>query len=209
MLAPRRSRRHTWAQAREWATKETPKMRTLQSTVDEINQLFASRGDSQYGGEAVSQREHALQAALLAEQQGDSPAVIVAALLHDVGHLLHDLPNDAPDRGIDDLHEQLGYEWLAERFGADVCEPVRQHVAAKRYLCAVEPDYLDNLSEPSKISLALQGGPLRDDEVRAFEAQPHFRANVAVRRHDDRAKVAGLATPPVEYFAKYIEQVAC
>ncbi len=181
---------------------------TPTTIADEIAQLFDDYGDSQYGGEAVSQRDHALQTALLAEQHDETPATIVAALLHDVGHLLHQLPDDAPDRGIDDLHEQLGYEWLADRFGADVCEPVRQHVAAKRYLCAVDADYHGTLSEPSQLSLMLQGGPMRLDEVRAFAAREHFVASVALRRYDDAAKVADLETPPISHFLSYVEQVA-
>ena len=95
----------------------------------QIGQLFAERGDSEYGGEAVTQREHALQCALLAEQSEASTSLIVASLLHDVGHLLHDLPDDAPDEGIDDAHENSGNNYLKKYFGQDVTEPVRLHVA--------------------------------------------------------------------------------
>ena len=102
--------------------------------------LFQSRGDSEYGGEGVSQREHALQAALLAQHAGANEALVAAALLHDIGHLLHDLPDDAPEQSIDDVHENRAAAWLTRHFGPHVTEPVRLHVAAKRYLCAVDPD---------------------------------------------------------------------
>ena len=130
--------------------------------IEQIRTLFAERGDSAYGGEAVSQREHALQAAHFARQSGASAALITAALLHDIGHLLHHLPDHAPDEGVDDLHEKLAGRWLARWFGAEVVEPVRMHVDAKRYLCAVEPDYRQQLSPASLVSLALQGGPMTE-----------------------------------------------
>ncbi|MCA9233946.1 MAG: metal-dependent phosphohydrolase [Planctomycetales bacterium] len=162
------------------------------------------RGDSLYGGEAVTQLEHGLQAALLAEQAGAPPSQILAALLHDVGHLLHDLPADAPDQGVDDVHEQLGYEWLAKHFGPQVSEPVRLHVAAKRYLCAVEPEYLATLSAPSLQSLQLQGGPFSADEAAAFQRHPFFRESVDLRRWDDQAKAVGLRTPDIEHFLDFV-----
>ena len=172
----------------------------------EILRLFELRGDSAYGREAVSQRDHALQAAYFARQAGGSPALVVAALLHDVGHLLHDLPDDAPDRGVDDRHEELAAHWLAERFGPEVVEPARLHVEAKRYLCAAEPGYHDALSEPSRISLRLQGGPMSPDEAERFRSSPHAEAAVALRRCDDSAKVPGLAVPGVEEYIPWIER---
>src|SRR5262245_6008207 len=131
----------------------------------EVLELFRLRGASQYGGEAVTQLEHALQAATFAEQDGAPPSLVAAALLHDVGHLLHDLPNDAPDRGVDDRHESLAAAWLAERFAPSIVAPVAMHVAAKRYLCTVDRNYLAQLSQASVQSLALQGGPMTTAEV--------------------------------------------
>src|SRR5262245_37009894 len=160
--------------------------------------LFEQRGDSLYGGEGVTQIQHALQAAQLAEQASAAPATIIASLLHDVGHLLHNLPDDAPDQGIDDLHEELGNRWLQRWFVPAVCEPVRLHVASKRYLCAVEPEYETALSEPSRQSLALQGGPMSADEVADFESNKFYRDCVAVRRWDDLAKDPTAATPSLE-----------
>lgn len=167
--------------------------------------LFLRAGCSQYGGESVSQIEHALQTAAQAEAAGVAPTLIAAALLHDLGHLLHDLPDDAPDRGVDDRHEWLGARWLTERFTTAVVEPVRLHVAAKRYLCAVDPLYLSQLSEPSLTSLKLQGGVMSAAEVQAFEATPFAAEAVQLRRWDEAAKQPGLATPPIEHFAGYLD----
>ena len=172
----------------------------------EILRLFRERGDSQYGGEAVTQREHALQVALLAEQAQARATLITAGLLHDLGHLLHNHADDAPDHGFDDRHEDLGARWIERRFGPAVTEPVRMHVAAKRYLCAVEPEYFATLSLPSVKSLALLGGAMSADEVREFRSQPHFEDAVELRRWDDAAKIADLPTPPVEHFAVYIDE---
>lgn len=178
------------------------------SIVDEIAALFARSGDSQYGGEAVSQREHALQCALLAEQHQAPPALISASLLHDIGHLLHDLPDDAPDQGIDDHHENSGFHFLRQRFDTDVSEPVRLHVDAKRYLCTVDDGYEELLSEPSLVSLRLQGGKMSDQELESFRANPHWESAVRLRYWDDRAKAAKLPTPPIDHFLRYVATAA-
>ena len=179
-------------------------LKSTDDTVSEIVRLFAERGDSGYGHEAVSQREHALQAASLAFAEGASPAMITAALLHDIGHLLHDLPENAPGEGVDDRHEELAGRWLAPRFGDDVVEPVRLHVAAKRYLCTVEPMYQKQLSPPSLLSLQLQGGPMTDDEVQRFRESPHCPAAVALRRWDDVAKDPAAVVPGLDAFVPFI-----
>jgi [1-hydroxy-2-(trimethylamino)ethyl]phosphonate dioxygenase len=175
--------------------------------ISEVLRLFHDHGHSQYGGEAVSQLEHALQTAFFAERVNADSTLISAALLHDVGHLLHALPDDAPDQGIDDEHETLAARWLAARVGPRVVEPVRLHVAAKRFLCATEPDYLRQLSPPSALSLRLQGGPMSEAEVHAFRSHPYFGAAVALRHWDDAAKVPKLVTPPLEHYANYLDQV--
>lgn len=177
-------------------------------TTEDLLELFNQRGASEYGGEAVTQLEHALQAADLAEREQASPALIAAALLHDVGHLLHNLPDDAPDKGLDDHHETSAGNCLKPIFPDSVVEPVRMHVAAKRYMCATNPDYISQLSEPSLISLKLQGGPMDAEEVRQFEANPYAQDAVRLRHWDDEAKVAGLVTPSLEHFWKYVRQVA-
>ncbi len=174
--------------------------------VDHVGRLFATRGSDLYGGEAVTQLEHALQAADLARTAGAPPAEIVAALLHDVGHLLHHLGDDCADRGIDARHEARGVRFLAKRLPPAVTEPVRLHVAAKRYLCAAEPGYLAALSPASVQSLAIQGGPMNESERTEFERHPHFVAAVALRRRDDAAKVPGLVTPPFAAFRPVLEE---
>lgn len=177
-------------------------------SVDEILALFEKRGDSEYGGEEVTQLEHALQAALLAEQENASAELISAALLHDVGHLLHDLPDDAPDEGIDDHHESSASNFLRKHFPEAVTEPIRLHVAAKRYLCAVDQNYHATLSEPSMVSLKIQGGPMSSQEVQEFDANPFAKDAVRLRRWDDTAKDPDLETPPLKHFESYLRQSA-
>ncbi len=175
--------------------------------VDEICHLFATKGHAAYVGEPVSQLEHALQAAYHAEQAGASDSLVVAALLHDVGHLIHKLPEDAAEQGIDTRHEKLGQAWLAQHCGPEVTEPVRLHVAAKRYLCATDPEYMAQLSEASVRSLALQGGPFSAEEVRQFEANRWYHDCVALRRWDDLAKVPGMAVPTLEHYRDRLAKV--
>jgi [1-hydroxy-2-(trimethylamino)ethyl]phosphonate dioxygenase len=170
------------------------------NAIDRLIGLFATRGNAEYHGEAVSQSEHALQAAALADSEGAPAPLVVAALLHDVGHLLHNLPEDAAEQGIDDRHEALGAAWLAKHFAPEVAEPVRLHVSAKRYLCAVDPSYLEGLSPSSRQSLSLQGGPMDASEVADFSTNPHHAAAVRLRIWDDRAKVPGLGVPGVEHY---------
>ncbi|MDX2282967.1 MAG: HD domain-containing protein [Bacteroidia bacterium] len=177
----------------------------MHPVVADVLTLFRERGGSLYGGEAVTQLEHALQSAWLARQAGAKPSLIAAALLHDVGHLLHDLPDDAPDQGIDDAHEELAARYLSRHFVPAVAEPVRLHVAAKRYLCTTQQGYLDTLSAPSLQSLHLQGGLMSPAEVEAFEALPFYADAVALRVWDDLAKDPDMRTPPVEAFAVEIE----
>jgi [1-hydroxy-2-(trimethylamino)ethyl]phosphonate dioxygenase len=177
------------------------------TVVDEVCELFATKGHEAYVGEPVSQLEHALQAAYHAEQASASDGLVVAALLHDVGHLIHRLPEDAADHGIDTRHEQLGQAWLRQYFGPAVTEPVRLHVSAKRYLCATDSTYLAQLSPASVQSLQLQGGPFGDAEIRQFESNPWFRDAVALRRWDDVAKVPGMAVPALDHYRGRLAKV--
>ena len=176
------------------------------SVIHQIDQLFRSRGHSEYGGETVTQLEHALQTATLARASGAPVELIAASLLHDVGHLLHDLPDEAPDDGIDDCHESIGFEYLCKHFPASVCEPVRLHVPAKRYLCATDPEYLRRLSQPSRVSLRLQGGAMNKEEVSEFLASQFAHQAIQLRRWDDEAKVVGRVVPGLAEFLAFLDQ---
>ena len=170
------------------------------SVTDQIFEIFGQRGGEEYFGEPVSQLEHALQAAWQAEQQNAPSWLVVAALLHDIGHLLHDLPEHVADSGIDAQHEDVGHAWLVRYFGPEITIPVRLHVDAKRYLCATDPAYLAQLSPASIQSLALQGGPFTVAQAREFEHRPFAREAVQLRRWDDLAKVPGLAVPALDHY---------
>lgn len=175
---------------------------------DQVQGLLDGPGRAAYLGEPVSQAEHALQAAWLAERAGAPDDLVVAALLHDVGHLVLATTEDPADRAVDAHHEDAGAAWLVEHFGPRVAGPAQLHVAAKRYLCAVEPGYHAGLSEASRESLALQGGPMSPDEVAKFERHPDHAQAVRLRRWDDEAKVAGLAVPGPEHYRARIEALA-
>lgn len=172
--------------------------------VEEVLALYRRKGGLGYG-EGVSMNSHALQAAWLAEQEAAGDVLVTAALLHDIGHLLHDLPEDVADAGIDTLHEAIASAWLSQHFPVGVSEPVRLHVAAKRYLCATERGYLKGLSSASVQSLALQGGPMSPAEARQFEAEAHAQVAVRLRRWDDLAKRRDLTTPDFAHFRPAME----
>jgi gamma-butyrobetaine dioxygenase len=170
-----------------------------------IFEIFEAKGGDAYFGEPVSQLEHALQAAYHAERESAPPWLVVAALLHDIGHLLHDLPEHIADLGVDARHEDVGHAWLAQYFGPEITAPVRMHVDAKRYLCATDPEYLGLLSPASVQSLQLQGGPFGEADARAFEQRPFAREAARLRRWDDLAKVPGMQVPGLEHYRAMIE----
>lgn len=173
---------------------------------DRILRTFYQRGDLAYGSEAVTQRQHALQSATMAEAEQAPPWLVTAALLHDIGHILDadDLPQD-DDQDLDDAHEQRGYELLLYHFGARVADPVRLHVAAKRYLCTVDPDYAGKLSPASFKSYLDQGGQMSGDEMTSFQSMPHFDEALRLRRWDDLAKDPQGVTAPLEAFRPVVE----
>jgi gamma-butyrobetaine dioxygenase len=175
--------------------------------VDTIIGLFERRGAAAYHGEAVSQTEHALQAAALAEGDGAPDCLVVAALLHDIGHLLDGQAEDLADRGVDGRHEEAGCAWLAHHFGPDVTEPIRLHVAAKRYLYSVSPSYLECLSPASLLSLSLQGGSMNAEERAAFESHPAHRDAIRLRHYDDTAKVPWHEVPGLVYYRQRIARM--
>ena len=178
------------------------------STTDEILRVFAKRGAGAYFGESVSMSEHGLQAAYFARNAAAPPSLVIAALLHDVGHLVVDVPDDLKDWVEDAHHEEIGSKWLAKRFPPAVSEPVRLHVPAKRYLLAVDATYFAKLSPASVVTLKLQGGPMSPDEVARFETEPYHRDAVKVRQWDDQGKVAGLTTPTLADYQEWIDELA-
>jgi phosphonate degradation associated HDIG domain protein len=172
---------------------------------DRIVAIFEAKGGAAYFGEPVSQLEHALQTAYHAARDDAPDWLVAAALLHDIGHLLHDMPEHVADLGIDARHEDIGHAWLAQYFGPQVTAPVGMHVAAKRYLCATDPEYLRLLSPASVASLQLQGGPFTAAETHAFEQRPFAREAVRLRRWDDLAKVPGMRVPGLQHYRTAIE----
>jgi [1-hydroxy-2-(trimethylamino)ethyl]phosphonate dioxygenase len=170
------------------------------AVADAILTLLKDHGDAAYFGEPVSQRAHALQCAALATREGAAPSLVAAALLHDIGHLLHGLDESIADRGVDARHEDAGHDWLTRHFGAEVTEPVRLHVDAKRYLCAADPTYTAALSPASQQSLALQGGAFTRSQALAFADLPFAAEAIRLRRWDDAAKIDGLGVPDAEHY---------
>lgn len=161
--------------------------------------LFEAKGSLAYG-ECVTQLEHALQCAMLAERDGADDALVTAALLHDIGHMVHRDAETAFEAGIDDCHERLGARYLQRWFVPAVTQPIALHVEAKRYLVACEPGYWNALSEVSRRSLQLQGGAMSFDELRRFSEQEGAFQALALRRWDDQGKAEGLRLAPLEYF---------
>lgn len=183
-------------------------MTTMDDLRDALNAIYGHKATARYGLTRINQLQHALQSGALAQARGDDDEAVVAALLHDVGHMIHELGEDPARDGIDDRHEAQGARWLARWFGDGVVRPVALHVAAKRYLCATDPDYIGRLSDDSIRSLALQGGPMSGDEVAAFEREPGWQAAVKLRFIDEEAKDPTATPPPFEHFLPLIERAA-
>lgn len=172
-----------------------------------IADIFTRRGAEAYLGEAVTMAEHMLQTATLAKAAGASDTLVAAALLHDIGHFTSEFGTYSPDDVVDRHHNDAGAAMLARHFPPDVVEVVRLHVAAKRYLCAVEPGYQAGLSAASKHSLDLQGGPMHADEIAAFQRLPFHSDALKVRLWDDCGKVAGMRTMTFDAFSSLLQRV--
>ena len=183
-------------------------------TLNDIEGLFAAKGERMYAGEPVTQLQHALQSAHLAEQDGASDALVVASFLHDLGHLINDQGETPTLRGIDDRHEYVALPFLRDLFGAAVLQPIRLHVDAKRYLCArgdgriSGAEYWAALSIDSKRSLELQGGIFSDGQAAAFKAEPYSEDGVRLRLWDDRAKREDARTPPIAHYLALAARIA-
>lgn len=177
-------------------------------TFDDIQALFEQRGGEQYAGEPVTQMQHALQSAWLAEQEQADDELVTAALLHDLGHLLHDLGETPTLRGVDDVHQYRALPFLRGVFTDRVLGAIAGHVDAKRYLCATRPEYHDSLSEDSRRSLRLQGGIFSETEAAAFIARPGAADAVRVRLWDDLAKDAARVTPSLAHYLERARRCA-
>lgn len=175
--------------------------------VSYLFELLETKGHEQYGQEAISQLEHALQCATLARDEGAEDEMVLAALFHDVGHLIADDENVALE-GIDAFHENVGHAALVKVFGEDVAQPVKLHVLAKRYLCTTNPAYFDGLTQASKTSLEVQGGKLTDEEIAQFESHPHSGEAVRLRQWDEAAKVPNAQTPGLAEFRPLADKLA-
>lgn len=181
-------------------------MRVTSAPVAMILDTFARNGGDHYG-ENISQLQHALQCAQLAREHGCSDTLIIASLLHDIGRMLEPESNAEELRGIDAEHEEIAARALSGDFPPEVTEPIRLHVAAKRYLCATDPGYTATLSDASILSLSVQGGPMSDDEVQAFEREEFFADAVQLRRFDDWGKRIGCPVAELDFYVEMMEAV--
>jgi [1-hydroxy-2-(trimethylamino)ethyl]phosphonate dioxygenase len=183
-------------------------VRTPVSTSD-LFELYESKGHEPYG-ESITQIEHALQCAALARDENASDAMVVAALFHDVGHLVVAVQNglDFAMDEVDDDHERVGARVLAPLFGPAVAQPVSLHVTAKRWRCTREPAYYDRLSEASKLTLKAQGGLLSDDECLRFEEHPGFPDALSLRTWDDEGKIVGLEVGTLDDYVGIVNSLA-
>ena len=185
----------------------TPETLTRDTIVDFLGGIFERRGGEEYLGEPVTMAEHMLQGAYFAQKAGEPEVVIVAALLHDIGHFTSEFGTFSMDDTVDRHHEEAGAAVLEQFFPPLVVDCVRYHVAAKRYLCAARPPYFDKLSEASVHSLMLQGGPMSDAEVTDFEKNPNLEQIVRVRYFDDAGKEADLDVPTYSHYAPMVQRV--
>lgn len=175
--------------------------------VEFIADIFERRGAESYLGEQVSMSEHMLQGAVLAEAEGAPEELIAAALLHDIGHYTSEFGPMSLGDERDNYHEESGAMVLAPFFPSVITECVRLHVPAKRYLCATDKGYHDRLSEASKHTLMLQGGPMSAEEVKDFESNPFHREAVRVRIWDDEGKKPGVVTPEFRHYVPLLQRV--
>ncbi|WP_039017839.1 HD domain-containing protein [Halocynthiibacter namhaensis] len=175
--------------------------------VDFIGDIFVHCGDAEYLGEPVTMAQHMLQGATIAEQNGMDDEIVVAALLHDIGHFTSEFGTFSMDDTEDRFHEEAGAKVLEQFFPTIITDCVRYHVAAKRYLCATKPSYFGRLSEASIHSLNLQGGPMSDDEVAEFQKNPNLEKIIQVRYLDEAGKHPDMDTPEYPHFAPAVQRI--
>jgi len=182
---------------------------TVSESIDtawqQLCEIYTRAGDRAYG-EAVTELTHAIQTALVAEEQGAADSLVVASLLHDIGHLLHDEGEDIADKDIDMKHEALGASFLKQWFLPRVTYPVVLHVAAKRYLATCRKGYVDQLSPASLKSLWLQGGYMTDEELKSFRASAYYQDAIQLRTYDELAKDPEKKTPRFNKFEGVVKR---
>lgn len=182
-------------------------MKPITDILQHLHSLFDGEGANIYFGEEVTIAEHMLQVAHFAEKSGADELQIVAALLHDVGHLNNEFGDDYIEKGVDNRHENAGSSLLSPFFPTTITEPIRLHVAAKKYLCATSPAYYETLSTASKRTLELQGGVMNEAEKRAFESNAHADVAIKLRHWDDAGKVPALPVAKLTHYHAMIERV--
>ena len=178
-----------------------------ENIVDFIGSIFERRGGEEYLGEPVTMGQHMLQGATLAEQSEEQDEIVVGVLLHDIGHFTSEFGTFSMDDTEDRYHENAGAAVLENFFPSVITDCCRYHVAAKRYLCATDPQYFNKLSDASVHSLNLQGGPMSEAEIINFMRNPNLKQILAVRLYDDSAKVPQMATPSFYHFAPLVHKM--
>ena len=178
-----------------------------ENIVDFIGSIFERRGGEEYLGEPVTMGQHMLQGATLAEQNEEPDEIVVGALLHDIGHFTSEFGTFSMDDTEDRYHENAGAALLENFFPSVITDCCRYHVAAKRYLCATDPQYFNKLSDASIHSLNLQGGPMSEAEIINFKRNPNLKQILTVRLYDDAAKVPKMATPSFRHFAPLVHKM--
>jgi len=175
--------------------------------VDFIGSIFEKRGDEEYLGEPVTMGQHMLQGATMAEKSRESDEIIIGTLLHDIGHFTSEFGTFSMEDTEDRYHEDAGAAVLEQFFPKIITDCCRHHVAAKRYLCATDPEYFQKLSTASIHSLNLQGGPMSEAELKDFEKNPNLKKILKVRLYDDAGKIPDMITPSFWHFAPLVQKM--
>jgi len=175
--------------------------------VNFIGSIFEKRGDEEYLGEPVTMGQHMLQGATMAEQSREPDEIIIGTLLHDIGHFTSEFGTFSMEDTEDRYHEDAGAAVLEQFFPKIITDCCRHHVAAKRYLCATDPEYFQKLSTASIHSLNLQGGPMSEAELKDFEKNPNLKKILKVRLYDDAGKIPDMITPSFWHFAPLVQKM--
>ena len=175
--------------------------------VDFIGSIFEKRGDEEYLGEPVTMGQHMLQGATMAEKSREPDEIIIGTLLHDIGHFTNEFGTFSMEDTEDRYHEDAGAAVLEQFFPKVITDCCRHHVAAKRYLCATDPEYFQKLSTASIHSLNLQGGPMSEAELKDFEKNPNLKKILKVRLYDDAGKIPDMITPSFWHFAPLVQKM--